>query len=70
MLSVKVVAKVLYSCVIHDEDEKKVRKYAELNKVSLEYAVKNLYYDGEIELYNDAVEIDVTTESISNVEEE
>ena len=74
MLKVEAVAKVTYTCELSDEDEKKVVKYIKDNPDEFEFitneksilaAVEFLYNNGELDLYNDSVESDFSTEEIN-----
>ena len=66
-MKIYVEAKVWYTCTLNEEDEKKVKNYAEENEISLEEAVWDLYGNTEIELYENSVESDFSTESIEEV---
>ena len=74
MLKVEVVVKVWNTCTLSDEDEEKVVNYIKNNPEEFEFmskekaitnAVKLLYYDDEIELYESFVESDCSTEEIN-----
>lgn len=73
MLKVEVVAKVTYTCNLSYKDEKKVIKYIKDNPDEFEFmtneksilsAVEFLYNNGELDLYDDSVESDFSTEEI------
>ena len=68
-MKVEVEARVLYTCELSAEDEEIVRKYAEELECDLELAVWHCYVNGTINLYNNSVESDFSTEEILNVEE-
>lgn len=51
MLDVEIEAIVKYTSELSEEDEKKVRDYAEENNYSLDKAIKELYDKDEIEVY-------------------
>lgn len=73
---VTVTATVQYWCTLSDEDSEKVdelvRKSEEdsnnLFPHELKEAVLELYYKGEINLYDDSTERDFSTERIDSVE--
>ena len=65
-----VEATVQYVCLSSAEDEQKVREYAEENSTTLEEAIKELYDDSDINLYNDSWESDFSTNTILYVDEE
>ena len=74
MLKVEVVAKVTYTCELSDKDEKKVIKHIKdnpdefkfmTNEKSILSAVEFLYNNGELDLYDDSVESDFSTEEIN-----
>lgn len=73
MLKVEAVAKVYYTCTLSDEDEKKILDYIKENPKEFEFisdkmkiikAVEKLYEDAEVNIYEDSVESDFTTEEI------
>lgn len=70
MMNVTVTATVQYVCSLDDTKADKVKEYAEQNDCTLEEAVWALYTDNKLNLYDDAVESDFTTESIDQVEED
>lgn len=61
---------VHYACRLSEEDEQKVREYAEENNVTLEEATGALYDDLAINLYADSWESDFSTNGILEVDEE
>lgn len=74
MLKVEAVGTIYYTCELSDEDEEKVVKYIKENPEEFEYmivdeaiveAVKILWNNGEIELYENSVESDYSTEEIN-----
>ena len=74
MLKVEAVGTIYYTCRLSDEDEEKIVRYIKDNPEEFKYmddeeaiveAVKILYSDGEIELYNNATESDYSTEEIN-----
>ncbi len=74
MLKVEAVATVTYTCELSDEDEKKVIKYIKNNPDEFKFmtdeesilaAVDILYNDGKLDLYDDSVESDFSTEEIN-----
>lgn len=69
MLKVEAIATVYYTCTLTNEDEKKVREYAEENNISLEESAEELYFNQEIDVYSgNVVESDVNTQSINKSE--
>jgi hypothetical protein len=62
-------ATVQYACRLSEEDEQKVRKFAEEYDATLEEAVEALYNDCAINLYADSWESDFNTDTILDVEE-
>ena len=68
-MRVEVEAKVLYTCFLSQEDENKVRQYAEENECELEQAIWDLYWKCEIDLYHNSTESDFSTEEIIYVED-
>ena len=70
MLVLQTTAEVLYTCYLSDEDENKVRAFMEENDCDLEDAVKELFWDGELDIYADSQESDFNTQTIDNVWEE
>lgn len=70
MITVEVTASVAYTCELTEEDEEKVKTFAEENDVSLAIAVNELYSIGEINLYKNSVESDFSTETIDSAYEE
>lgn len=74
MLKVEVIGRICYTCELSDEDEAKVVNYIKDNPEEFEFmteeksiiaAVDILYNDSEIDLYDDAVESDYSTEEIN-----
>ena len=70
MITVEVTAEVLYTCELTAEDEEKVKMFAKENDVTLAFAVAELYAIGEIDLYENSVESDFSTENIDGAYEE
>jgi hypothetical protein len=70
MITVEVTARVSYTCQLTAEDEEKVKAFAEENDVDLEEAVWELYTVGEIDLYENSVESDFSTQGIDSAYEE
>ena len=62
-------ATVQYACRLSEEDEQKVRAYAEVYDVTLEEAVEALYNDCAINLYADSWESDFCTNEILEAED-
>ena len=67
MIELETEALVNYCCQLSEEDEQKVRDFAEKNNVSLSYAVEELWMRDEIEIYRYSTESDFSTEKIFNV---
>ena len=65
-----VEATVTYACWLSEEDEQKIRDYIGDTDLSIEDAVKELYAEGEIDLYKNSTESDFCTNYITDVEEE
>lgn len=74
MLKVEAVATVTYTCELSDENEKMVIKYIKDNPDEFKYmtdkesilaAVDILYNDSKLDLYDDSVESDFSTEEIN-----
>ena len=70
MIEVETTALVDYHCTLTDEDERKVREYAEEHCVSIPEAVHSLFWANEISVYDISVESDFNTQEISTIEEE
>lgn len=70
MITVEVTASVLYTCELTEEDEAKVKAFAEENDVTLAVATWELYADGQINLYKNSVESDFSTERVEDAYEE
>ena len=69
MITIGTTATVEYTCWLTEEDEQRVRFYAEENEMDIEEAVQELYDKGEIQIYQDSTESDFTTEKIELVVE-
>ena len=67
MIEWQTEATVSYWCQLSEEDEQKVRDFAEENNVGLTYAVEELWMRDEIELYRYSTESDFSTEKIYDV---
>lgn len=70
MIKVETTAEVITTCYLTDQDEKKVRVFMEENQCDLEDAVKELYWNNELDIYLQSTESDFHTESIDLVMEE
>ena len=70
MIKVETTAEVVTTCFLTDEDEEKVRIFMEENKCDLEDAVKELFWNSEINIYTNSTESDFHTQSIDLVIEE
>lgn len=68
-MKAKVKAEVLYTCELNEMDAEIVREYAKKHKCSLEFAVWHCYCFNEINLYNNSVESDFSTEEVISVED-
>ena len=67
MIELQTEALVSYWCLLSKEDEQKVRDFVKDNKVSLTYAVEELWMRNEIEIYRNSTESDFSTEKIYDV---
>ena len=67
MIKLQTEALVNYCCYLSEEDEQKVREFAEENDVGLTYSIEELWMRNEIEIYRNATECDFSTEKIFNV---
>lgn len=74
MLKIEVVGRIYYTCELSDKDEEKVINYIKDNPEEFEFMTKEesivaavdiLYNDSEIELYDNAIESDYSTEEIN-----
>lgn len=73
MLKVEAVGTVYYTCELSDEEEEKVINYVKNNSDDLDYideetimeAVRELWANGEIELYANSTESEYSTEEIN-----
>ena len=70
MIKVETTAEVVTTCFLTDKDEEKVKAFMEENKCDLEDAVKELFWNSEINIYTDSTESDFHTQSIDLVVEE
>ena len=70
MIKVETTAEVITTCYLTDEDEEKVRAFMEENECDLEDAVKELFWNSELDIYTNSTESDFHTQSIDLVEEE
>ena len=70
MIRVETTAEVITTCILTDEDEEKVKVFMEENQCDLEDAVKELFWNNELNIYSQSTESDFHTESIDLVEEE
>ena len=70
-MTIEVTAEVNYTCYLDDDKSKLVMDYANENNCTLEEAVWQLQFCNpykSIEIYDNSVESDFSTESIDNVE--
>ena len=73
MLKIEAIGTIYYTCELSDEDEEKVVNYIKENPEEFEFmdeytimeAVRILWGKGEIELYENAIESDYSTEYIN-----
>ena len=73
MLKVEAVGTIYYTCELSDEDEEKVIKHIRdsydgfyyIDEDAIIEAVRTLWANGEIELYNNSTESDYSTEEIN-----
>lgn len=70
MIRVETTAEVITTCYLTDEDEEKVRVFMEENDCDLEDAIKELFWNNELNIYSQSTESDFHTQSIDLVEEE
>lgn len=70
MIRVETTAEVITTCILTDEDEEKVKAFMEENDCDLEDAVKELFWNNELDIYDQSTESDFHTQSIDLVEEE
>lgn len=68
MIEVETTALVNYHCTLNDEDECRVREYAEKHCVSIPEAVDNLFWANEINVYDVSDESDFHTQEISTID--
>jgi hypothetical protein len=70
MITVMVEATVTYACKLSKADEQKVKEYIGDTDLSIEDAVLELYYGGDIDLYKNSTESDFCTNCITEATEE
>ena len=70
MIRVETTAEVITTCYLTDENEERVRVFMEENDCDLEDAVKELFWNNELDIYSQSTESDFHTQSIDLVEEE
>lgn len=70
MIKVETTAQVTTTCFLTNEDEEKVKALMEENECDLEDAVKELFWNNELDIYTHSTESDFSTESIDSVIEE
>jgi hypothetical protein len=70
MIRVETTAEVITTCILTDEDEEKVKAFMKKNQCDLEDAVRELFWNNELNIYSQSTESDFNTESIDLVEEE
>lgn len=70
MIRVETTAEVITTCILTDEDEEKVKAFMEENDCDLEDAVRALFWNNELNIYDQSTESDFHTETIDLVEEE
>jgi hypothetical protein len=69
MIKIRTIATVEYTCWLTENDEQRVRVYAEETEIDIEEAVQELYAKGEIQIYQDSTESDFTTETVELLDE-
>lgn len=67
MIELTTIAEVWYSCELTEKDEQKVREFMESEGVDVDYAVRELWLRGEIEIYTQSVESDFNTKEIYDI---
>lgn len=70
MIKVETTAQIITTCYLTDKDEEKVKAFMEENECDLEDAVKELFWNNELDIYCQSTESDFHTESIDLVTEE
>lgn len=70
MIRVETTAEVITTCILTDEDEEKVKAFMKQNQCDLEDAVRELFWNNELNIYSQSTESDFNTQSIDLVEEE
>lgn len=69
MIKVVTTATVVTTCYLSNEDEEKVKAFMEENKCDLEDAVKELFWNNELDIYTHSTESDFSTENIDLITE-
>lgn len=69
MIKVETTATVITTCYLTDKDEEKVKAFMKENECDLEDAVKELFWNNELDIYCQSTESDFHTESIDLVTE-
>lgn len=67
MIKVEFCATVSYDCILSEEDEKKVRNYAERKEIPISEATKKLFYTDSINIYR-GHEIEFFIDKIDDVD--
>ena len=70
MIKVETTAEVVTTCYLTENDEEKVKNFMEENCCDLEDAVRNLFWNNEINIYANSTESDFHTQRIDFVDEE
>ena len=70
MIRIETTAEVITTCILTDEDEEKVKAFMKQNQCDLEDAVRELFWNNELNIYSQSTESDFNTQSIDLVEEE
>lgn len=70
MITVETVAEVTTTCYLTEEDEETVKNYMKENCCDLKDAVKELFWNNEIDIYLQSTESDFSTNEITRVMEE
>lgn len=68
MIEVETTALVDYHCTLTDEDERRVREYAEALCITIPEAVQELFWANEINVYDISDESDFHTQEISAID--
>ena len=68
-MNITVTAEVTYTCTLDNDRSELVMRHAKENDMTLEEAVWDLQFNGgDLEMYDDSVESDFSTQSVDYVE--